>query len=96
MGILLSKMKLPVVLEVEMPNNPTAIRRIHFYERLGFSVLSHKYAQPPYEGDSFLLPMQLMCNNLHFADSHFELIKENIFQEVYHYEFENGEKQEED
>jgi ribosomal protein S18 acetylase RimI-like enzyme len=81
--------KLPIVFEVEMPTNPTSIRRINFYEKLGFAVLSHNYAQPPYESDQFLLPMQLMSNQKHFADSHFELIKDTLYREVYHYEVEN-------
>ncbi|HET7732323.1 MAG TPA: GNAT family N-acetyltransferase [Paludibacter sp.] len=81
--------KLPIILEVEMPNSPTAIRRINFYEKLGFTVLnSHNYAQPPYEGDGFLIPMQLMSNDTHFADTHFELIKETLYDKVYHYEVE--------
>ena len=85
MEIFKSQTKLPIVLEVELPTNLTAIGRIRFYEKLGFSVLSHKYAQPPYEGDGFLIPMQLMSNNLHFAETHFELIKETLYENVYHY-----------
>lgn len=77
--------KLPVVFEVEMPVDTTAIRRIQFYERLGFSVISHNYAQPPYEGDDFLIPMQLMCNDKHFAETHIGLIKETLYDKVYHY-----------
>ena len=92
--MLMSQIKLPIVLEVEMPNSPAAIRRIQFYERLGFSVLSHKYAQPPYEDNGFLLPMQLMSNNLHFASTHFEFIKENLYTNVYHYETETERKEE--
>jgi len=80
--------KLPIVFEVEMPTNSTSIRRIQFYERLGFTVLSHNYAQPPYEGDGFLLSMQLMCNDKHFAKTHFDMIKENLYTHVYHYEVE--------
>ncbi len=79
--------KLPIIIEVEMPKSITAIRRINFYEKLGFSVVnSHAYAQPPYEGDGFLIPMQLMCNDTHFADTHFDLIKETLYERVYHYE----------
>jgi len=86
MKIFKSQTNIPIVFEVEMPNNPTSIRRINFYERLGFSVLSHNYAQPPYEGEEFLLPMQLMSNDLHFANTHFNLIKETLYNKVYHYQ----------
>ena len=78
--------KLPIVFEVEMPVDSTSIRRILFYERLDFSVISHNYAQPPYEGDGFLIPMQLMCNDKHFAETHFAQIKETLYNKVYHYE----------
>jgi GNAT superfamily N-acetyltransferase len=89
MEIFKQQTKLPIVFEVEMPTGPTAIRRINFYEKLGFSVLnSHNYAQPPYEGDGFLIPMQLMSNDIHFADTHFELIKQTLYDKVYHYEVE--------
>lgn len=77
--------QLPIVLEVEMPNNSMAIRRIRFYEELGYTVLSHYYAQPPYDGKGFLLPMLLMSNDNHFASTHFDLIKDTLYRDVYHY-----------
>ncbi len=95
MEILKSKTNLPIVFEVEMPNNSTAIRRIKFYERLGYIVLSHSYAQPPYEGGDFLLPTLIMSNNNHFAATHFELIKETLYTQVYHYEVEKENEEEE-
>jgi ribosomal protein S18 acetylase RimI-like enzyme len=95
MEILRSKTNLPIVLEVEMPNNPNSIRRIKFYERLGYKVLSHNYAQPPYEGNGFLIPLLIMCDNNHFASTHFELIKETLYTEVYHYEVEKVNEEEE-
>ena len=85
MEIFKSQTKLPIVFEVEMPTNPTSIGRINFYEKLGFLVLSHNYAQPPYEGEQFLLPMQLMSNDKHFAETHFDLIKKTLYRDVYHY-----------
>ncbi|MEI6553977.1 MAG: GNAT family N-acetyltransferase [Paludibacter sp.] len=88
MGIFKTQTILPIVFEVEMPINTTSIGRIRFYEKLGFSVLSHNYAQPPYEGEGFLIPMQLMSNSRHFADTHFELIKETLYENVYHFEVE--------
>ena len=87
MKIFMSQTKLPIILEVELPNNPAAIRRIHFYEKLGFSLISHNYAQPPYdEEDEQLIPMQLMCNDSTFAETQFETIKDILYDKVYHYE----------
>ena len=80
-----SKINLPVVLEVEMPKDAQSIRRIDFYERLDFKVLSHNYAQPYYDGSGKLLPMLLMSNNYHFADKHFSLIKNTVYKNVYQY-----------
>jgi ribosomal protein S18 acetylase RimI-like enzyme len=87
MKIFKEQTKLPIILEVEMPNNPLAGRRIKFYERLGFTVMSHDYAQPPYENGEFLLPVIIMCNNIHFANTHFEKIKETLYHQVYHYKY---------
>ena len=86
MNIFMKQSKLPVILEVEMPNNIVASRRILFYERLGFSIISHNYAQPPYEGDGFLMPQLIMSTDLHFANTHFEKIRDTLYDNVYHYE----------
>ena len=87
MNIFMEQSKLPIIVEVEMPNNMAASRLILFYERLGFSILSHNYAQPPYEGNDFLMPELIMSNDIHFANTHFEKIKETLYNKVYHYEF---------
>jgi len=86
MEIFKNQVSLPIVIEVEMPSNSEAINRIRFYEDLGFKVISHYYAQPPYEGTAFLLPMILMSSNYHFANTHFELIKNTLYNDVYHFE----------
>ena len=92
MDIFMDQTKLPIVLEVEMPNNIAASRRILFYEKLGFSIVSHNYAQPPYEGSGFLMPELIMSNDIHFANTHFEKIKETLYNEVYHYEYSKDKK----
>lgn len=80
---------MPVVLEVETPTTITASRRIHFYERLGFYVLSDIYMQPPYDNHSFPVSMLIMSNDYHFCSKHFKLIKEVLYREVYHFELKN-------
>jgi ribosomal protein S18 acetylase RimI-like enzyme len=90
MEIFMSQTKLPIILEVELPDNPVAIRRIHFYEKLGFSLVPHTYAQPPYdEEDEELIPMQLMCNDAAFAGDKFEVVKDTLYSEVYHFTIHN-------
>lgn len=77
---------IPIILEVEMPENDLAKRRIVFYERLNCTLLPHKYAQPPYDGAGNFLPMQLMTNNYDYAEKHFSHIKNTLYKEVYAYE----------
>lgn len=87
MEIFKSQCSHPIVFEVEMPTDSQSIKRIAFYEKLGFKVISHRYAQPPYDGEGdFLLPMQLMTNDLHFATTHFDLIRKTLYRDVYHWE----------
>ena len=87
MEIFKSQCSHPIVFEVEMPTDSQSIKRIAFYEKLGFKVIPHSYAQPPYDGDGeFLLPMQLMTNDLHFANTHYDLIKKTLYRNVYHWE----------
>lgn len=42
--------KKPVILEAEAPQTEQQIKRIRFYERLGFKVNDYKYMQPSYHG----------------------------------------------
>ncbi len=40
----------PIILEAEAPVTPQQIKRISFYERLGFNVNDYPYLQPSYHG----------------------------------------------
>ena len=52
---------MPIVLEVEMPEDALSIRRVGFYERQGFTLWSDwSYIQPPYRNGDEPLPMRLM------------------------------------
>lgn len=53
------RVSLPIVLEVEPPEDDITRRRIAFYERLGFKLLPDDYMQPSY-GDVPGLPLRLM------------------------------------
>ncbi|MBQ4420134.1 MAG: GNAT family N-acetyltransferase [Bacteroidales bacterium] len=76
-----------IVLEVELPANPIAQRRISFYERLGFRPLEDYYFQPPYEKDGEGVEMKIMLfsadkeNNISFKH-----IKETLYKNVYNAE----------
>lgn len=71
---------LPLVLECELPNySPMAGRRIAFYQRLGFEILTLDYAQPPYAEGGDFVPMCLLATQPVSADS----IQRLIYQYVY-------------
>ena len=73
----------PIVLEVEMPVEEMAKRRINFYQRQGFVLWEKEYKQPPYKpGDDFL-PMYLMVFGNLQCEQDFEMIKNKIHKEVY-------------
>lgn len=73
----------PVILEVEHPNTELAARRIHFYERCGYTLWKSDYLQPPYQKGFSPLPLYLMCHgNLH-ETTDFERIKDSLYKDVY-------------
>ena len=73
----------PVVLEVEIPVEEMARRRIDFYRRNGFVLWEKAYRQPPYKPGDDYLPMLLMSRgNLRYEDN-FGAVRERIYHEVY-------------
>lgn len=73
----------PIVLEVEMPVEEMAQRRIHFYQRQGFNLWEREYQQPPYKPEDDFLPMRLMVHGDLQCEKDFNEIKKRIYQEVY-------------
>ncbi len=72
----------PIVLEVELPTEEMAQRRISFYERHGFVLWKEKYAQPPYRPGEAYLPMSLMVYG-DISPEKFSPIRSAIYREVY-------------
>lgn len=57
----LNQSPLPVILEVELPDNDLAKRRIEYYTRQGFRLLrTFRYIQPPYSTGKNPLEMKIM------------------------------------
>lgn len=73
----------PLVLEVEIPDNEMAKRRVKFYERNGFKLWENDYLQPPYRPTDAPLPMKLMVYGDLEAHLHFETIKDKMYKIVY-------------
>lgn len=74
---------LPIVLEVEPEEmGVMACRRIGFYRRLGLSVQSIDYIQPPYTPQGAWVPLRLMsCQDMPRAE--LERVARLIHREVY-------------
>jgi ribosomal protein S18 acetylase RimI-like enzyme len=72
-----------IVLEVEPPLTPGAIRRIHFYERLGFKAWEHAYLQPAYHAGGAPLKMLLMQKGMSPEEHTFNIVSNEIYREVY-------------
>lgn len=73
----------PIVLEVEQPTTDISKRRIKFYERHGFHIISKIYLQPPYDKVSPYIPMFLMSNNDKFVSQDITAIIKTIYKQVY-------------
>lgn len=74
-----------LVLEVEPPHSADAIRRIRFYEGLGFTAYPFPYLQPPYQAGGAPLPMLLMQKGMPPEEHTFTKINSEIYLEVYGY-----------
>lgn len=77
--------KRPIVLEVEPPTDSISRRRIHFYERLGFTLFHWNYQQPPYRPSDDFLDLLLMTNSPELLQNEngFQLVKTDIHRRVY-------------
>lgn len=73
----------PIVLEVEMPEEEMARRRIGFYQRQGFSLWDKPYQQPPYKPGDGYLPMRLMAYGGIDPETAFDTVCARIHREVY-------------
>lgn len=72
-----------LILEVEPPSTDNAVRRIVFYERLGFSRLPFTYNQPSYSNPEESFPMVLMSNSSAQREDQFSEIISQIRIKVY-------------
>jgi len=72
-----------MVLEVEPPHSNDAIRRIRFYEGLGFKAYPFPYLQPPYLAGGTPLSMLLMQKGMPLEEHAFTKINSEIYLEVY-------------
>ena len=73
----------PVVLEVELPKNEIAERRIGFYERNGFLLNTFEYYQKPLRPEFSETKLYLMSYPKKLSNKEFEQVKNEIHNNVY-------------
>ncbi|SHG12513.1 GNAT family N-acetyltransferase [Pedobacter caeni] len=71
-----------IILEVEHPEDSFAVRRIAFYERLGYHILTLPYRQPSYADPKQSFPFLLMSNRI-LSDQEASPLVEKIKSKVY-------------
>lgn len=76
----------PIVLEVELPTEEMAQRRIKFYQRQGYTLWDKEYIQPPYKADSKALSMYLMVRGDLNPETDFDDVKTVLHRMVYNIE----------
>lgn len=76
--------KLPIILEVELPEiSDIAERRVHFYERLGFILNSYKYLQPPYNDGEKPQPLAIMSYPKALSGDEFISVRSELYRRAY-------------
>lgn len=80
---LMQKTNKLIVLEIEIPRDEMSIKRLHFYERLGFKLNEQEYYQPPLRENAKPLKLNLMSYPEKLSNEQFELIKDQLHQKTY-------------
>lgn len=77
---------LPIILEVENPDDDIKIRRVSFYKRQGLALWDNvHYFQPPYRKGDKMFPMKLMATKNLKPESDYKMVKSQIYSHVYQY-----------
>nr|WP_277376141.1 GNAT family N-acetyltransferase [Paenibacillus polymyxa] len=74
---------MPIILEVELPEDKLKHRRVQFYERLGFSLGDYSYVQPPLRAGLQTFPLQIMSYPEGLSSMQFEMVRKVLYKEVY-------------
>jgi len=74
----------PVVLEIEKPVNESTLKRMIFYNSLGFEVIDYNYFQPPYELDKKSVEMYLLSlpsiRDAHFISHIISILYRDVYK----------------
>ena len=72
-----------ICLEVELPEEEMAKRRIGFYERNGFYYNDYEYMQPAISKDRNEIPLRIMTTGGKVTEDRYNEIKDILYQYVY-------------
>lgn len=72
-----------ICLEVELPENDLAKRRIRFYERNGFFLNQYPYVQPSLSKGRSPIPLLIMTSGQPVSEEMFQKIKSTLYEYVY-------------
>lgn len=80
---LLQQIGKAAVLEVELPENELACRRIGFYERNGFVQNAYPYTQPALSDVAKPIALQIMSRPKALNTEEFTKVRDALYREVY-------------
>ena len=72
-----------ICLEVELPHNDIARKRIDFYERNGFTYNNYQYVQPAISNGRNPIPLRIMSTGGGLNSEEFRTIKDVLYDNVY-------------
>ncbi len=73
----------PFCLEVELPENETATKRIAFYERMGLYFYDYPYMQPSMDEGRDPIPLRIMTDSPDLSKEDFDNIRDLLYKKVY-------------
>ncbi|MBQ9931635.1 MAG: GNAT family N-acetyltransferase [Firmicutes bacterium] len=81
---LLAMYQTPICVEVELPEDEMAVKRIRFYERLGFYLNPYDYLLPHLTGGGEPTPMKIMTSGGYLTEEEFDEVRTRIYTDIYH------------
>lgn len=81
---LVSRLRTPIVLEVEPPRTELAGRRIAFYVRCGFRRNPYAYIQPAMSEEGKAIPLEIMSYPQGLSEALFQNVRAVLYRSVYH------------
>lgn len=79
----ISESSKPIILEIEPPVDDISIKRMKFYERLGFVLNEYQYFQIPLRKNDSPSELKIMSYPRKLNEEEFQNIKNTIYREVY-------------